>query len=332
MEFAFLLLVSIVILALIFDYINGFHDAANAIATVVSTKVLSPRVAVVYGAVLNFVGALLGTQVATTIGTGLVETQAVSSAVLLSALSSAILWNLLTWYKGLPSSSSHALMGSLMGATAFSAGLDSLHWDGILYKVIIPMLTSPIAGFILGYFIMIGLYWALHKVTLPLINWWFSKIQILSAGYMAITHGANDAQKTMGVIALAISAHYGTAFHVSDWIIVSCAIAMGLGTLSGGWRVIRTVGSKMVKLKPIQGFAAEATGGSILFLTAHFGIPISTTQTITSSIMGVGSAQRLSALRPKIVGNIIGAWLISLPITFFLAGGIFWLGQKIISP
>lgn len=327
MELALLLLITIVVLALIFDYINGFHDAANAIATVVSTKVLSPRVAVVYGAVLNFVGALMGTQVAATIGTGLVDTQAVSSQVLICALSSAILWNLLTWYKGLPSSSSHALMGSLMGATAFSAGLESLHWDGILDKVIIPMLTSPIAGFVIGYFVMVALYWLLHKITLPIINWWFSKIQILSAGYMAITHGANDAQKTMGIIALAISAHYGTPFEVHNWIIISCAVVMGLGTLSGGWRVIRTVGSKMVKLKPIQGFAAEATGGSILFLTAHFGIPISTTQTITSSIMGVGSAQRLSALRPKIVGNIIGAWLISLPITFFLAGGIFWLSN-----
>jgi inorganic phosphate transporter, PiT family len=327
MELAFLLLVSIIVLALIFDYINGFHDAANAIATVVSTKVLSPRVAVIYGAVLNFVGALLGTQVATTIGTGLVDTHAVTSHVLISALASAIIWNLLTWYKGLPSSSSHALMGSLIGATAFAAGMDSLHTDGILDKVIIPMLTSPIAGFVMGYFVMVGLYWLLHKITLPIINFWFSKIQILSAGYMAITHGANDAQKTMGIIALAISAHYGTEFKVSSWIIISCAVAMGLGTLSGGWRVIRTVGSKMVKLKPIQGFAAEATGGTILFLTAHFGIPISTTQTITSSIMGVGSAQRLSALRPKIVGNIIGAWVISLPITFFLAGGIYWVSN-----
>ena len=330
MELAFLLLVGIVVLALIFDYINGFHDAANAIATVVSTKVLSPRVAVIYGAVLNFVGALLGTQVAATIGTGLVEMQVVTSQILLCTLSSAILWNLLTWYKGLPSSSSHALMGSLMGATAFASGLDSLHWDGILNKVIIPMFTSPIAGFILGYFVMIGLYWLLHKISLPIINMWFSKIQILSAGYMAITHGANDAQKTMGIIALAISTYYGSTFHVSDWIIISCVLAMGLGTLSGGWRVIRTVGSKMVKLKPIQGFAAEATGGSVLFLTAHFGIPISTTQTITSSIMGVGSAQRFSALSPKIVGNIVGAWFISLPITFFLAGFFYWLSQKLL--
>lgn len=328
MEFAFLMLVGIVVLALIFDYINGFHDAANAIATVVSTKVLSARVAVIYGAVLNFIGALMGTQVATTIGTGLVETQAVTAHILVCALSSAILWNLFTWYKGLPSSSSHALMGSLMGATAFSAGFDSLHWDSILNKVILPMLTSPIAGFVIGYFVMVGLYWLLHRISLPIINWWFSKIQILSAGYMAITHGANDAQKTMGIIALAISSYYGTAFHVSGWIIMSCALAMGLGTLSGGWRVIRTVGSKMVKLKPIQGFAAEATGGSVLFLTAHFGIPISTTQTITSSIMGVGSAQRLSALRPKIVGNIIGAWIVSLPITFVLAGFFYWLSHR----
>lgn len=328
MELAFLLFVGIVILALVFDYINGFHDAANAIATIVSTKVLSPRVAVIYGAVLNFIGALLGTKVATTIGQGLVEAQAVTQEVLLAALLSAIFWNLLTWYKGLPSSSSHALMGSLMGATAFAAGNQSLHWDSITDKVIIPMLTSPIMGFIIGYFVMVSLYWLLHKVALPVINAWFSKIQILSTGYLAITHGSNDAQKTMGIIALSVATYYGTPFEVSGWIIMSCALAMGLGTVAGGWRIIRTVGAKMVKIKPIQGFAAEATSGSILFLTAHFGIPISTTQTITSSIMGVGSAQRLSAVKPKIIGNIIGAWLLTLPITFFLAGGLYWLGQK----
>lgn len=330
MELAFLLFVGVVLLALIFDYINGFHDAANAIATVVSTKVLSPRVAVLYGSVLNFIGALMGTQVAATIGTGLVDTQAVSSEVLMSALLSAILWNLITWYKGLPSSSSHALMGSLIGATVCAAGKHSLHWDGIMSKVIIPMFTSPIMGFVLGYFVMVALYWMLHRVSLPVINRWFSKIQILSAGYMAIMHGANDAQKTMGIIALAVATYYETPFHVSTWIVVSCAIAMGLGTVAGGWKIIRTVGSKIVKLKPIQGFAAEATGGTILFLTAHFGIPISTTHTITTSIMGVGSAQRLSALRPKIIGNIVVAWLLSLPITFCLGGAIYWLWDRLL--
>ena len=330
MELAFLLFVSIVILALIFDYINGFHDAANAIATVVSTKVLTPRVAVMYGAVLNFAGALMGTQVATTIGKGLVDTDAVTSEVLLAALTSAIVWNLITWYKGLPSSSSHALLGSLLGATAFAAGTSSLQWDGILNKVLWPMLTSPIMGFVLGYFLMVGLYWLLHKVALQLINRWFSKIQILSAGYMAIMHGANDAQKTMGIIALAVATYYQTPFVVSTWIIVACAIAMGLGTVAGGWRVIRTVGSKIVKLKPLQGFAAEATGGTILFLTAHFGIPISTTHVITTSIMGVGSAQRFSALQPRIIGNIIGAWILSLPTTFLLAGGFYWIIHRII--
>ncbi|MCS5707606.1 inorganic phosphate transporter [Candidatus Berkiella cookevillensis] len=328
MELAFLLFISIVVLAIIFDYINGFHDAANAIATVVSTKVLSPRIAVIYGASLNVVGALLGTQVATTIGTGLVETQAVTSQVLLSALVSAIVWNLLTWFKGLPSSSSHALMGSLMGATAFAAGSSSLHWDKIIEKVIIPTFSSPIIGLVLGYFVMVALYWLLHKVSLPIVNRWFSKLQIISAGYMAITHGANDAQKTMGIIALAVATYYQTPFHVSAWIIIVCALAMGLGTVAGGWKIIRTVGSKMVKLKPLQGFAAEATGGTILFLTAHLGIPVSTTHTITTSIMGVGSAQRFSALRPKVVMNIMAAWVVTLPTTFFLAGGLFWLMQK----
>ncbi|MFI4937941.1 MAG: inorganic phosphate transporter [Candidatus Berkiellales bacterium] len=329
MELAFLLFISIIVLALVFDYINGFHDAANAIATVVATRVMSPRVAVLYGAILNFVGALLGTQVATTVGVGLVDSSAVTSEVLCAALISAIFWNLITWFKGLPSSSSHALLGSLMGATAFAAGLESLHWDGILHKVLIPMFTSPVMGFIGGYFVMVGLYRLLYNVALPIINKWFSKIQILSAGYMAIMHGSNDAQKTMGIIALAVATYYQTPFHVSRWIIIACAIAMGLGTVAGGWKIIRTVGSKMVKLKPIQGFAAEATGGTILALTAHFGIPISTTQTITTSIMGVGTAQRLSAVNPRIVGHILGAWVLSLPTTFFLGGGIYWLWHRL---
>jgi inorganic phosphate transporter, PiT family len=331
MELAFLLFLSIVVLALVFDYINGFHDAANAIATVVSTKVLTPRVAVLYGSILNFVGALLGTQVAATIGTGLVDVEVVTSEVLLAALLSAIVWNLITWFKGLPSSSSHALMGSLLGAATFAAGTQSLHWDGVRNKVIIPMITSPIMGLVLGYFVMVGLYWLLHRIALPTINRWFSKIQILSAGYMAITHGANDAQKTMGIIALAVATYYQTPFVVSNWIIISCAVAMGLGTVAGGWKIIRTVGSKMVKLKPLQGFAAEATGGTILFLTAHFGIPVSTTHTITTSIMGVGSAQRFSALRPRVIGNIMVAWFLTLPITFALSGAFYWLVHTILN-
>ncbi len=327
MELAFLLFVSVVVLALIFDYINGFHDAANAIATVVSTKVLSPRIAVIYGAILNFIGALLGTKVAATVGEGLVNTQAVTSEVLLAALMGAIIWNLLTWYKGLPSSSSHALMGSLMGATAFATSAENLHWNTITYKVILPMFSSPVLGFVGGYIAMVTLYWIFHKVPLPKINAIFSKGQILSSGYLAITHGSNDAQKTMGIIALAVAAYYQTPFHVSDWIIVCCAIAMGLGTVAGGWRIIKTVGSKIVKVKPIQGFAAEATGGTVLFLTAHFGIPISTTHTITTSIMGVGSAKGFSALNPKVIVNIVGSWVLTLPITFFLAGGVYKLAH-----
>lgn len=330
MEFAFLLFVCVVVLALIFDYINGFHDAANAIATVVSTKVLTPRVAVVYGAFLNFVGALLGTQVAATIGQDLVNPEIMTSEILLCALLSAIVWNLITWYKGLPSSSSHALMGSLLGAAAMAAGTQNLQWDGILTKVIIPMFTSPIMGFILGYWVMLGLYWVLHKIPLQTTNWWFSKLQIISAGYMAITHGANDAQKTMGIIALAVATYYQTPFEVYDWIIVSCAIAMGLGTIAGGWRIIRMVGSRMVKLKPIQGFAAETTGGTILFVTALFGIPVSTTHTITTSIMGVGSARRLSAVNPQVIGNIVGAWVLSLPTTFTLSAGMYWVWVRVV--
>jgi PiT family inorganic phosphate transporter len=330
METAFLLFIIIIVLALVFDYINGFHDAANAIATVVSTKVLSPRIAVLFGAVLNFAGALLGTKVASTVGSGLVDQEVVTAEVLLAALLAAILWNLFTWYKGLPSSSSHALMGSLMGSATFKAGSGSLHWENISDKVIIPMFTSPVIGFFVGYLLMIALFWLLHKVPLPIINRWFNKLQIVSAGYLAVMHGSNDAQKTMGIIALAVTTYYKVPFLVSWWVIIACAMAMGLGTMMGGWKIIRTIGSKMVKLKPIQGFAAEATGGTILFVTAHFGIPISTTHTITTSIMGVGAAQRLSALKLKVIGNIVGAWVLTMPTTFILSGFLYWLIQKII--
>lgn len=330
MELAFLLFILVILLALVFDYINGFHDAANAIATIVSTRVLSPRVAVIYGAVLNFIGALLGTQVAATVGGGLVNSEVVTSLVLFAALISAIAWNIVTWYKGIPSSSSHALMGSLMGAVVASAGHQNLHWHTISYKVIIPMITSPLMGLIVGYFVMIALFWLLHKISLPKINAIFGKAQILSCGYLAITHGTNDAQKTMGIIALAVASYYHTPFHVSNWIVFTCATMMGLGTIVGGWRIIRTVGSKMVKIKPIQGFAAETVGGSILFVTAHFGIPVSTTHAITASIMGVGSAQRLSALRPNIILNILGAWFLTLPITFFLGAGLYFVFHVLI--
>jgi PiT family inorganic phosphate transporter len=319
----FILLCVVVVLTLVFDYINGFHDAANAIATVVSTRVMRPVTAVAYGAVLNFVGALMGTEVAATIGKGLVDAASITMVTVLCTVLAAIIWNLITWWKGLPTSSSHALIGSLLGATYFSGsgGMDHIHLDKVLEKVIIPMVTSPLMGFFLGFALMLGLTWLVWRKKLPKINRRFGRLQILSAGFMAVSHGHNDAQKSMGIIALALTLAYpAEEFAVPLWVILTCAIAMALGTLSGGWRIIRTLGSKMIKLQPIHGFAAETTASIIITGASQLGIPVSTTQVISSSILGVGATKRLSAVRWGIVGNILWAWVLTLPLTFIFAG------------
>lgn len=336
LDFWFLVLV--VGMALVFDYINGFHDAANAIATVVATKVLSPRTAVIYGAFFNFVGALMGTEVAATVGKGLVEQASITMETLFCALIGAITWNLITWYKGLPSSSSHALIGSLVGATFFSApaqagnklveGWRNIHWDALMEKVVLPMVTSPVAGVVGGFLVMLALTWVVFRIHLSKINWVFGKLQLVSAGVMALSHGHNDAQKSMGIIALAMATYYpAQAFHVDLWIIVSCGVAIALGTLSGGWKIIRTMGSKMIKLQPIHGFAAETTAAGIIMAASHFGIPLSTTHVISTSIMGVGATRRLSAVKWGIVGTILWAWVLTLPVTFLLSGSLMWLYQ-----
>jgi PiT family inorganic phosphate transporter len=334
---ALFLLVTIVLLALLFDYINGFHDAANAIATVVSTKALSPRSAVAYGAMLNFAGALAGTEVAATIGKGLVHEQAVSMPIILCALIGAILWNLLTWYKGLPTSSSHALIGSVLGAAFFSTGKgwESIEWMNLLNKVVIPMFSSPVMGFIGGFTLMGILSWMFFRVHLHKLNVSFGKMQLVSAGFLAYSHGHNDAQKSMGIIALTLLTfsqmsgihlpdwifHYQAGkFEVPLWVIVACASMMALGTLSGGWKIIHTLGNKMIKLQPIYGFAAEATGSAVIMTASHFGIPLSTTQVITSGIMGVGATKRLSAVKWSVVGNIMWAWVLTIPLTFLFTG------------
>lgn len=326
MEPALLLLIVAVVLTIGFDFINGFHDAANAIATVVSTRVMRPAHAVLYGAALNFIGALMGTEVAATIGKGLVNAANITIQTVICTVTAAIVWNLITWYKGLPTSSSHALIGSLLGATFFSAGNDSIIWPKVMEKVVGPMVTSPILGVTLGFVIMLGLTWAVHKVALGRINKVFSKLQILSAGFMALNHGHNDAQKSMGIIALALMLTYPSDdFHVPTWVVLSCAIAMGIGTMTGGWRIIRTLGTKMIKLQPIHGFAAETTASIIIFGASHFGIPVSTTQVISTSIMGVGATKRLSAVRWGIVGNIVWAWVLTIPLTFCFAGALMWV-------
>lgn len=323
METAFALLVATIALTLVFDYINGFHDAANAIATVVSTRVMRPATAVVYGAALNLAGALMGTEVAATIGKGLVATDTITMQTVLCSIVAAILWNLATWWKGLPTSSSHALIGSLLGATFFSqgAGGGDIMWGAVIDKIVLPMVTSPLMGAVIGYVLMIGLIWLVHRMNLGRINRVFGRLQILSAGLMALSHGHNDAQKSMGVIALAlVLADPSRAFEVPLWAKLACAATMGLGTMSGGWRIIRTLGSKMIKLQPIHGFAAETTSSLVIGAASHFGIPVSTTQVISAAIMGVGATRRLSAVRWGIVGNILWAWGLTLPLTFGFAG------------
>lgn len=321
------LLIAVVALTLVFDFINGFHDAANAIATVVSTRVMTPRIAIIYGAVLNFFGALAGTEVAATIGKGLVDAASITLHTVLFTVIGAIIWNLMTWYKGLPTSSSHAMIGSLLGASYFSAtGADSIHVDKVMEKVVIPMFSSPAAGIVLGFLFMSGLTWLIYRMTPARVSRTFGKLQILSAGFMAFNHGRNDAQKCMGIIALAlVLANPQDDFTVPVWVIASCAIAMGLGTMMGGWRIIHTMGSKMIRLQPVQGFAAETTASVILATTAHFGIPVSTTHVISTSIMGVGATKRLSAVRWGVVGNIVWAWVLTIPLTFFLSGGLMWM-------
>lgn len=319
----FLLLCVVVALTLVFDFINGFHDSANAIATVVSTRVMRPTHAVLYGAVLNFIGALLGTEVAATIGSGLVDATSITMVTVLCTVIAAIVWNLITWWKGLPTSSSHAIIGSLLGATFFSqnAGFENIHLDSFVQKVVIPMVTSPLLGFFLGFVLMVGLSWLVFRTKLPKINRRFGRLQIFSAGFMALSHGHNDAQKSMGIIALALVLAYpNQEFHVPFWVMLTCAIAMGLGTMMGGWRIIRTLGSKMIKLQPIHGFAAETTASVIITGASTFGIPVSTTQVISSSILGVGATKRLSAVRWGVVGNILWAWVLTLPLTFMFSG------------
>jgi PiT family inorganic phosphate transporter len=325
MDAGFVLLIAVIALTLVFDFINGFHDAANAIATLVSTRVMRPTAAVAYGAVLNFAGALMGTEVAATIGKGLVDPASVGLPVVLCSIIAAIVWNLITWWKGLPTSSSHALIGSLLGATFFASaqGGDHIIWRALVDKVLVPMVVSPALGIVIGFIVMVGLTWLVYRMNPGRINRLFGHLQLLSAGFMALNHGRNDAQKSMGVIALALVLyHPSQEFNVPLWVIVSCAVAMGCGTMSGGWRIIHTMGNKMIKLQPIHGFAAETTASTILAVTAHFGIPVSTTHVISTAILGVGASRRLSAVRWGVVGNIVWAWVLTIPLTFLFGGAL----------
>jgi PiT family inorganic phosphate transporter len=301
-------------LAVLFDYINGFHDTANAIATSVSTRALSPRVAIAMSATANFVGALTGTAVAKTIGAGLVVPQAEGGVVVAAALAGAIVWNLLTWRLGIPSSSSHALIGGLLGASAAAIGFGAWQVSGILGKVILPLVGSPIVGFAGGFALMVVIFNLFRRAHPKTMNDRFRRLQVLSAAFMAFSHGSNDAQKTMGVMTLAlVSAGIIPEFKVPLWVIVLAASAISLGTAAGGWRIIRTMGSKVVKLDPVHGFAAETTAASIIFGASTLGMPVSTTHVISSAILGVGSSDRFRAVHWGVARRIGIAWVLTLP-------------------
>jgi PiT family inorganic phosphate transporter len=348
------LVFTVILVALVFEYINGFHDTANSIATVVSTKVLTPRQAVLLAAGTNLLGALWGTAVAKTIASGLIETKVVSltSDIIICALIGAIFWNLVTWWFGLPSSSSHALIGGLCGS-ALAASHNNWHvlvWSlpnpnhwwlgkGLLWKVIVPMITSPLAGYLLGFIIMALLYLILHNKRPQRVNRFFGVAQIFSAASMGVMHGTNDAQKTMGMIALTLMgataagqfAHlpswlsflrteqHGKELEIAVWIKVVCALTMAAGTAAGGWRVIRTLGHKMVKLHPINGFAAEASSAAVIFTATQLGIPVSTTHNISAAIMGVGSAKRFNAIKWSVVERMVWAWVLTIPVSALVA-------------
>jgi len=323
------LLVLVIALALIFDFINGFHDTANAIATSVSTRVLSPKTAVAMAAILNLVGALTGTAVAKTLGAGLVEAGRVTQGTSFSALVSAIIWDLVTWYYGLPTSSSHAMLSSILGAAIATAGTDVIIGKGVL-KILMGLFLSPVVGFLLGMIVMWGIIWLFHDRTPSSVNKLFSRLQIVSAAYMAFSHGNNDAQKTMGIITMALVSYYGlTDFHVPFWVMLSCAVAMGLGTAAGGWRIIKTLGTRLSALRPVNGFAAESAAATVIEVASHIGLPLSTTHVISSTIMGVGSSQRLSAVRWSVGGNIILAWVFTIPACLGLSWAVAKLMQML---
>lgn len=314
------LLILIVACALAFDYINGFHDTANAIATVVSTRVLPPRAAILMAAILNFAGALYSTTVAKTIAKGLVHTADATQTVVLAALIGAIVWNLITWRFGIPSSSSHALIGGLCGAAMIHGGARAVIWEGILDKVILPLVGSPIAGFAIGFVLMLLLFTLFARVHPGRVGEAFRRLQIVSAAAMAFTHGQNDAQKSMGIITLAlVSQGFLTEPNVPSWVVFSCATMMALGTSAGGWRIIKTMGHRIIRLEPIHGFAAETSAATVIFLASHFGMPVSTTQVIAGSIFGVGASKRLSAVRWGVAQNMVVAWVLTLPAAALVA-------------
>ncbi|CAO4165046.1 anion permease [Methylorubrum extorquens] len=320
-------LVALIAVALLFDFLNGLHDAANSIATIVSTRVLRPQYAVLWAAFFNFIAFLFfGLHVAQTLGTGIVDAGIVDPQVILSALVGAIAWNIATWVFGIPSSSSHALIGGLVGAGITKAGPSVVVWSG-LGKTVAAIVLSPLLGFVLALLLVLVVSWAFVRATPFGVDRTFRWLQFVSASLYSLGHGGNDAQKTMGIIAVLLYAqgHLGSEFHVPLWVVLSCQAAMALGTLSGGWRIVHTMGSRITRLNPMQGFCAETGGAITLFLATWLGVPVSTTHTITGAIIGVGAARRASAVRWGIAGNIVIAWVVTLPAAAGIAAGCYAL-------
>ncbi len=321
-----------VALALLFDFMNGFHDAANAIATVVSTGVMKPQTAVAMAAFFNFVAVFVfQLKVATTVGKGTIDPMVVDHYVVFGALVGAIFWNLLTWYYGIPSSSSHALIGGLVGAAVAKAGTGALIGSGLI-KTIIFIVLSPALGFLFGSIMMVLVSWLFVRSTPRRVDKWFRRAQLVSASMYSLGHGGNDAQKTMGIIwMLLISAGYSTADeHLPTWVIICCYTAISLGTLFGGWRIVKTMGQKITKLKPVGGFCAETGGAITLFIATAIGVPVSTTHTITGAIVGVGASHRVSAVRWGVAGNIVWAWVLTIPASAFVAAIAWWIGKHLL--
>src|SRR5574344_933304 len=353
MGIAIILLTLVMIVAFVFEYVNGFHDSANAISTVISTKALSPRRAIIYAATLDFTGAFFGTHVATTIGAGMVTPSSVTQLVILCALLGAVIWNIFTWILGLPSSSSHALIGGLLGAAIAHAyvhldkhyelilmlpscqihhpALSVVNVHNVVYKVLIPMIASPILGFVVGFIVISILLRIFYKMRPELLNRLFRKLQLFSSGFLAFSHGSNDAQKTMGIITLSLltaGVLHEKTFHIPVWVICACALTLSLGTMTGGWKIIKTMSSKVIKMKPIHGFSVETASASIILTASHFGFPVSTTHIISTAIVGVGSMVTVSAVKWGIVRNIVAAWICTIPVCMFLSGVIYLLLYK----
>jgi PiT family inorganic phosphate transporter len=326
-----IILVLLIATALAFDFTNGFHDTANADATTVSTRALSPRLAVLIAAAANLAGAFVTTAVAKTVGKGIIDLGHITNQTLLAALLGAIVWNLITWWLGLPSSSSHALIGGLVGAALAQAGENGVLWHGVAHKVVIPALWAPTLAFGAAFLLLLGIYWAFQWMTPGLANRSFRLGQLVTGTWVAFTHGANDAQKTMGVIAAALAIHGG---HPDDlvidrWVIVAAGLAIAAGTYSGGWRIMKTLGQRVYQMDPPSGFAAQASAGAVIYASTKYGYPLSTTHVVSGAVMGAGATKRLSAVRWGVAGNIVFAWVLTLPAAAVVAAGMWFVVEGI---